>query len=172
MDTAGKYEGEIANGRYNGKGKYQLGETYYEGNFLNGYYHGEGVLYVKGGYYKGYWQEGKLVEGGFIFDDGLPHLKVGFKFWDYCSQFDHRFHSEIKDGIKVGERLRDITSHEYVQDLPKDCFDTIDGYYDPKKHLVFSYTTHEPIRTPNSEEIEFILKNCRVGGGHKMSGMH
>jgi hypothetical protein len=159
----GDYYGEYKNGRFHGKGIYRHKEMRYEGGFVDGHFHGEGILYVDGGCYSGYWQRGELVEGGFIFDDGLPHLKVGYKFWEYCSQYDHRFYQEIKDGIPRGEQLRDLTAHPYADKLPKDCYDTIDGYYDPKKHLVFSYETNEVIRTPDSNEIDFILTTCRVG---------
>jgi hypothetical protein len=88
-------------------------------------------------------------------------LKVGFKYWEYCSKYDRRFYKEIQDGIKIGDDLRDVSSHNYT--LPKDCYDAIDGYYDPKKHMVYSYITNEEIRTPNSEEIDFILNYCRIG---------
>jgi len=161
MEFGGTYEGELVDGRFNGPGVYTLDGCRYEGNFLNGAFHGEGVLYVKGGSYKGYWKGGKLVEGGFVFEDDLSYKKVGNKYWEYCSQYDHRFHNEIKEQVKIGDKLRHPSSHD--NNLPKDCYDTIDGYYDVKKHAVYSYETNEQIRTPNSDEIDFILKNCRIG---------
>lgn len=159
----GEYEGEYQYGRFHGKGVYKYKDMRYEGNFLDGQFHGEGSLIVKGGCYQGIWQKGRLVDGGFIFEDGLPYLKVGYKFWEYCSRYDRRFFTEIKDGIQIGEKLRDAAPHEYVNELPKDCYDCIDGYYDPKRHSVFSYVTNEEIRTPDVAEIDFILNNCRVG---------
>lgn len=161
MELGGQYEGELVDGRFNGRGVYNCDDSRYEGNFLNGAFHGEGILYVKGGSYQGFWKEGKLVEGGFVFEDGLQHKKVGNKYWEYCSPYDHRFYNEIKENVRIGEKLRHSSAHE--NKVPKDCYDTIDGYYDVKKHVVFSYTTNEQIRTPNSDEIDFILKNCRVG---------
>lgn len=160
---AGTYEGDYENGRFHGKGIYRYKDMRYEGNFLDGQFHGEGILFVEGGAYIGYWQRGELVDGGFVFDDGLPYLKVGYKFWEYCSDYDRRFFREIRDGLLPGQKLRDITVHDHADKLPKDCFDTVDGYYDPKKHSVFSYETNEEIRTPSNAEIEFILSNCRVG---------
>lgn len=118
-----------------------------------------------GGYYKGYWDKGKLVNGGFVFEDGLEYKKVTEKNWDYCSSNDPRFYSEIKDGIKNGDELRDATAHDHGHLLPKDCFDAIDGYYDALKHAVFDYKTNEIVRTPNQTEIDWILANCRVGKG-------
>jgi hypothetical protein len=69
----------------------------------------------------------------------------------------------MEEGIKNGEMLKHESSHVYVDKLPRGCFDTIDGYYDPKKHTVFSYVTDEEIRVPEKEEIEWIKANCRVG---------
>lgn len=166
IPLAGEYTGDYLHGRFNGKGVYAYNNWKYEGSFVDGEFHGEGTLYVKGGYYKGFWQRGVLVDGGFIFDDGLPYLKVGLKFWEYCSDYDPRFYSEIKDGLKVGQSLLRVTSHHH-EHLPEGCYDTIDGYYDPKKHVIFSYLNNEELRTPNTEEIDFILKNCRVGGKSK-----
>lgn len=52
MDTAlvGKYEGDMQNGRYHGRGKITYGENYYEGTFFDGQMHGEGKMTVKGEY--------------------------------------------------------------------------------------------------------------------------
>lgn len=158
---AGEYEGPYENGRFNGNGVYRFKDTRYEGGFRDGHFHGEGILFVKGGAYVGFWERGELVDGGFVFDDGLPYLKIGYKFWEYCSDYDCRFFREIRDGITPGNKLRDVSTHDH--ELPKDCYDVIDGYYDPKKHSVFSYITGEEIRTPNNAEIDFILNNCRVG---------
>ena len=163
METAGEYIGEMQNGRYHGRGMYKFGDCVYEGTFYDGMYHGEGKLTVKGGSFQGYWSQGKLVDGGFVFDDGLPHLKMGFKYWEYCSPYDPRFYSEIKGGIRNGDALQETTSHEHAALLPKDMFDVIDGYYDPKKHTVFSYETNEMVRMPNQEEADWIIANCRIG---------
>lgn len=162
-ETAGTYEGETKDGRYHGRGIYRAQSCHYEGNFFNGKFHGEGTLYVAGGSFKGYWQNGELVDGGFIFEDGLQYLKVGHKFWDYCSANDRRFYQEIKDGISISGPLRDHTSHPYAKNLPVGCYDAIDGYYDPRRHMIVSYETNEELRAPGSEEIDFILNHCRVG---------
>lgn len=160
---AGTYDGEYQHGRFHGRGTYTMGNTKYVGGFVDGQFHGEGTLTVSNGEYKGFWKHGKLVEGGLVFKDGLQHLKIGYKYWEYCSRYDRRFYAEIKDGIQIGDTLRDFTSHPHANDLPKDCYDTIDGYYDAKKHAVYDYKTQDLIRTPNQEEIEFILTYCRVG---------
>ncbi len=163
IEIAGEYEGDYLNGRFHGRGVYKLNGNQYEGNFYDGQFHGEGKLIVKGGSYQGHWKQGVLVDGGFIFEDGLPHLKVGYKYWEYCSQYDQRFYNEIKDGIKNGDKLRDQTSHKHAALLPKDMYDTIDGYYDTKKHTVFSYETNEVVRMPDQDEADIIMATCRVG---------
>jgi hypothetical protein len=117
------------------------------------------------GYYQGYWDNGKLASGGFVFEDGLEHKKVTQKNWDYCSANDPRFYGEMKDGIQLGMELRDTAAHDNAHLTPKDCFDTVDGYYDAFKHAVFDYRTNEIIRTPNQTEIDWIMANCRVGKG-------
>lgn len=163
MDLAGKYEGDILDGRYHGRGVYTCQECTYEGSFFDGKFHGEGVLRVQGGSYKGYWRHGELVDGGLVFEDGLQHLKVGFKFWDYCSPQDRRFYKEIQDGVPVLGPLRDVTSHAHGSALPIGCYDTVDGYYEPRRHMIMSYEKNEEIRAPDPEEIDFILTTCRVG---------
>mmetsp|Transcript_11908 Transcript_11908/g.19895 ORF Transcript_11908/g.19895 Transcript_11908/m.19895 type:complete len:177 (-) Transcript_11908:9-539(-) len=165
-----EYEGDYLDGRYHGRGKLTYKHCVYEGTFMNGEMHGHGKLTVRGGYFDGYWNHGKLADGGFVFEDGLEHEKLGGKGWTYCSDTDPRFYSEMKDGIANGDDLRDITSHDYGLQTPKDCFDTIDGYYDPLKHAVYDYKTGEVVRTPNQEEIDWILKHCRAGKGMIMSG--
>jgi hypothetical protein len=126
-------------------------------------------VFLPGGYYHGYWNNGVLVDGKFVFEDGLEHKNVTQKNWDYCSPNDPRFYSEIKDGVRNGDELRDATAHDYGHLTPKDCFDTIDGYYDPFKHAVFDYKTNEIVRTPNQTEIDWILANCRIGKGMLMA---
>eukprot|EP01039_Chlorochromonas_danica_P007254 gene7254-8023_t len=162
-EVAGSYEGEMVDGRYQGRGVYHLQDCRYEGSFQDGKFHGEGVLYVPGGYFKGFWRSGQLVEGGFVFEDGLPFAKVEHKFWDYCTERDRRFAREISDGLPIEGPLRDVTSHAYADKLPVGCYDTIDGYYDPKRHMVMDYETGQEKRSPDPAEIDFILKNCRIG---------
>jgi hypothetical protein len=163
MELAGNYEGDMLDGRFHGHGIYRYQDCRYEGSFHNGKFHGEGILFVKGGRYRGLWKHGQLVDGGFIFEDELHYLKVGHKFWDYCSPQDRRFYNEIKDGVSKDGPLRDISSHDRADFLPKGCYDTIDGYYDPKKHMICSYENHEELRAPDPDEIDFILNHCRIG---------
>ena len=88
----------------------------------------EGRMFVEGGSFQGIWRQGKLVEGRFIFKDDLQHKKVeDKKEWDYCSSTDPRFYNEILEGVKMGDKLRHQSAHKFAGNLPKGCYDTIDG---------------------------------------------
>ena len=65
--VVGEYEGDYQNGRYHGRGVYKYNGSVYEGNFVDGQFQGEGRLTNKYGSYQGYWNQGKLVDGGFVF---------------------------------------------------------------------------------------------------------
>mmetsp|Transcript_26065 Transcript_26065/g.35926 ORF Transcript_26065/g.35926 Transcript_26065/m.35926 type:complete len:167 (+) Transcript_26065:218-718(+) len=164
MNLIGEYSGDQENGRYHGKGVYKLENARYEGNFRNGEFHGEGRMFVEGGSFQGIWRQGKLVEGCFVFKDDLKHKRVeDKKEWDYCTSSDPRFYNEILEGVKVGDKLRHQSAHRYATSLPKGCYDTIDGYFDPKKHTVFSYDNNEELRIPDKREIDWIKEHCRIG---------
>ena len=104
------------------------------------------------------------MEGGFVFNDGLKYTSMNVdEQWDYCSQSDPRFHSEIELGIQLGDSLTLTSPNPEHHALPPGCYDTVDGYYDPRRQSVISYTTNQPIRTPDAEEVKWITKYCRVG---------
>lgn len=169
---SGEYEGEYLNGRFHGKGYYTHNGRRYEGSFMDGMFHGQGTLTILKSQvsYQGFWQKGKFVDGELVFADGLscpidvdalktnnPEASVR-KEWNYCSAANPLFHRELLEGKRAPYYP---SSHGHS--LPAGCYDTIDGYYHPGKHLVFSFESNEPIRTPSPEEIDYILKNFRVG---------
>ena len=47
--------------------------------------------------------------------------------------------------------------------LPINCYDFIEGYYDPARNILCSHITKSDIRVPTEKEVEWILKNCRIG---------
>jgi hypothetical protein len=162
----GEYDGELVDGRFQGRGTYTLpeGKGKYIGEFFNNEFHGEGTMYIKGGKYLGTWEKGRLVKGNFVFDDGLAHRPVDRKFWEYCSEEDPRFYCEILEGHQPGKTLKYETAlgHNTTR-LPPGCYDTLDnGYYDPKKLSICSLETMEPTRMVDKEEKEWILRSCRV----------
>jgi len=164
FSLAGEYSGPYENGRFQGAGSYKFSGNTYEGNFDNGEFSGEGKLTMKGGgLFQGYWKNGELVEGGYVFSDGLQHTPIGTNSWEYCTSKDPRFYSEMVDGIKNGDTLSKITQHEYGNDLPKGCYDVIDGYYEPKAKCVYRYDNNELLREVEDDEVEWIKANCRIG---------
>lgn len=169
----GEYEGEYLHGRFHGQGVYIHNGRKYEGSFMDGMFHGQGTLTILKNQvkYQGFWQYGKFVDGELIFPDGLTcpidvdslatnnNGNKGIrKEWNYCTPSNPLFYQEIKENKKYPTYP---SSHSH--NLPVGCYDTIDGYYHPSKHIVYSYETNEPMRTPSPEEIDFILNNYRLG---------
>ena len=157
-----EYTGEYASGRFSGTGQFELdGIGKYTGEFANGKFHGYGSLIVPGGKYEGQWEEGLLITGGFIFEDGLPHSR---RKWDYCTNKDPRFYKEILDGTSIDGPLRNEYPQKVAPKLPNNCYDLISGYYDPFNGNIYAYgNTHEVLRVPNDDEKEWIVSHCRQG---------
>jgi hypothetical protein len=85
------------------------------------------------------------------------------KDWDYCSSRDPRFFFEITNGLRIGEALQQTAPFINPPELPIGCYDTIDGYFDPKKGSIYSYELKEAIRQPEEEEVKWIVSHCRIG---------
>jgi hypothetical protein len=83
--TGSKYEGDMLDGWYHGKGKYYYPDgVIYEGEFFKGEFHGFGTLiYPSGGKYKAKWENGKMIGGDYYFKDDL---KYEFNDWVYCTE--------------------------------------------------------------------------------------
>ena len=47
---------------------------------------------------KGDWEDGKLADGKFYFRDNLDVDVGDLDSWEYCTEDDRRFQSEIKTG--------------------------------------------------------------------------
>lgn len=162
MNYKAHYQGEIVSGRYEGLGLYvsEDKKMTYEGYFSNGLYHGDGTLTTEEGKYIGVFERGKFIDGKFEFNDGLIFEDSD---WKYCSSDDARFQIEIKEGVPIEGPLKYNTPIERPPRLPFGCYDTIDGYYDPRTGNVREYNTHNEIRHPNEEEAAWIVANCRIG---------
>ena len=168
MESEGKYEGEIVANRWNGPGRLDSSAGVYIGEFVNGKYEGEGTFYPPkdkgGGRFVGFWVDGVMVEGNYFFDDDLKHQS---KDWAYCSQQDPRFAAEIKANVP---REGPLTLETAAVDadgqpprLPAECYDSIDGYLDPKSYMILDYIDHKDKRRPGQEEREWLIANARVG---------
>ena len=117
MDTLASYEGSTEAGRMEGEGIYTYGDgTKYVGQFKNGAFHGEGLcgnhstpnainsllsfhtgegkLVFANGEFRGIFNNGKHVDGQFVFSDGLVYVEDD---WKYCTSADRRLHSEMKE---------------------------------------------------------------------------
>ena len=154
-----EYTGDFASGRFSGHGVYDLeGVGKYTGQFANGKFHGYGTLVVKGGKYEGQWEDGILITGGFLFDDGLAHQK---RKWEYCSEQDPRFQQEILEGVSVDGPFR-LAFPGIAPPKHPGCYDLISGYYDPSKGVIIDYVSHDVVRTPDAEEVKWIVDHCRL----------
>ncbi|KAJ4461603.1 putative radial spoke head 1 [Paratrimastix pyriformis] len=158
--TGSKFEGELQNGRMEGHARFTFpeGSSVFEGEMKDGMFHGDGTLHFPdGGKYVAKWDHGRVVEGRYIFKDGLVWERAG---WDYCLGDDRRFYSERVGGIRpAGESLQ--TNTGVLPPIPQGCFDTGAGYYDPNSSFLYSYTGVQQ-RKPEKDEIDWITKHCRI----------
>lgn len=159
--SGGKYDGDMRDGWYHGKGVYTYPNgVRYEGQFDKGQFHGEGTLiYQNGGTYKGIWNKGKKISGDYYFFDSLKYEDEN---WDYCIGNDRMFNDERINGIKpAGQTQITNNSKKGEEKIPQGTYDTGDGYFDPIRTLVYSYDGKILLRTPEASEVDWITRTCR-----------
>jgi len=117
-------------------------------------------LHVTGGKFEGIFDKGRFVSGKFIFEDGLDYEE---KDWKYCSEEDPRFYREIEQGVPLDGPLKYSTARANPPKLPAGCYDTIEGYFDPKSGWIRDYGTNREIRKPDADEGLWMAANFRVG---------
>eukprot|EP00794_Sanderia_malayensis_P016296 gene16296-17931_t len=160
--TGSRYDGEYNKERLEGKGEYSFPSTIktkYVGELKDGMFHGTGTLYFPdGSKYKGEWCDGKVVNGDYVFQDGLKYDAVE---WEYCDSFDRRFYTEICNGLKPAGRSQ-LTNKIPPRKIPEGCYDCGDGFYDPKTRIINDYS-HKFLRNADDDEHDWIVKNCRKG---------
>eukprot|EP01041_Mallomonas_annulata_P012218 gene12218-25649_t len=155
-----KYDGGYQAGRFDGHGTYECAAGRYVGQFHDGQFHGKGTLYLnEGGKFVGEFRAGKYISGTYIFEDGLEYKDQD---WEYCTAKDPRFYAEVKEKVPIDGPLKYVTSNPAEPLLPLDCYDVIDGYYDPSTGCVRDYITHSEIRRPDPKTLRWIMKKCRV----------
>ncbi len=96
-----------------GKGKYRFPSgLIYEGEFQDSMFDGEGTLFFPndGGRFVGAWKRGKLVHGKYFFQDNLEYRPEN---WQYCTDGDRRFWTEIQNGIRIADAPA-LSDKEYV----------------------------------------------------------
>mmetsp|Transcript_14127 Transcript_14127/g.29813 ORF Transcript_14127/g.29813 Transcript_14127/m.29813 type:complete len:165 (+) Transcript_14127:475-969(+) len=164
MSLGAEYEGEMKNGRMEGKGKYTFPSgTVYVGQFLDGEFHGEGTLEYPGcGEYRATWKHGKVVEGHYVFSDGLKYTDPAEGEWDYCvANGDRRFYSEHVSSLRPAGDSQLTDAHPPVR-IPAGTYDTGDGYFHEAEQKVYDYDGNF-LREPSAEEAKWIATKCRMG---------
>mmetsp|Transcript_19757 Transcript_19757/g.51040 ORF Transcript_19757/g.51040 Transcript_19757/m.51040 type:complete len:167 (-) Transcript_19757:99-599(-) len=160
--TGSSYEGDIVNGRLEGKGKYVFPSgTTYVGDFKDGEFHGEGMLvFPDCGKFTGTWERGVVVTGEYAFKDGLLYEDGKGGEWKYCNGEDRRFFRETIEGLRpTGDEQ--LTNDHPAVEIPKGMYDIGRGVFNPSDGNVYSYD-HELIGKPAESE-EWILAMCRKG---------
>ena len=73
----------------------------YVGTFHDGEFHGQGILFFTEenghGQFRGLWRLGRLVEGDYIFSDGLEYKEEG---WTHCTEIDRQYWHEYLTWIR------------------------------------------------------------------------
>ncbi|ESO10767.1 hypothetical protein HELRODRAFT_167265 [Helobdella robusta] len=156
--TGSTYKGDIRYGRMEGMGTYEFPTgTKYTGQFLDGMFNGQGTLcFPNGGKYVATWNNGKAIEGRYIFPDELEYKEEN---WEYCDGYDRRFFNEIKEGLKSSGHTR-LTNIEPTREIPKGCYDCGDGFYRPDERIIVDYNMNF-LRCADDDEHEWIITCCR-----------
>lgn len=160
------YEGERKNGRMEGFGTYRFPSgTVYKGFFLDGEFHGEGMLqYEDCGKYHATWEHGKVIEGRYVFADGLAYTSPTQGDWAYCREDgDRRFYSELVEGLRPAGDAQ-LTNAHPPPHIPPNTYDVGDGYFSEVDGKVYAYNTAaDPIRTATQDEEVWAKGKCRRG---------
>ena len=133
----------------------------YTGNFHEGMFDGAGTLtFPSGARFVAQWSLGLLVSGVYFFKDELEYLPRN---WQYCTQVDRRFWSEIQLGIRFEElpQLTDSGERD-TKSLPYGCYDLGDCYLDPKENRLWNYDGSY-YRDPTPEELTWAKRKARLG---------
>lgn len=144
---------------FNGTGSYKFADgTVYDGQFKDGHFHGSGTLSMPNDItLKGNWTHGVSTSLDLQFPDGLAYRREN---WGYCTGPDKRFiNDEVKHLAPIGEHQR--LPRRMDHPIPAGCYNTGDGFYNPKTKCLYSYTDPERIvRIPTAREEKWIIKNC------------
>ncbi|KAG5874662.1 hypothetical protein JTB14_006513 [Gonioctena quinquepunctata] len=74
----------------------------------------------------------RLVEHVHEFADGLEYDKN----LDYCQFPDRTFQHERINGLQAPSKEY-LTNQQPTKDIPANCYDTVEGYYDPQTKIVY-----------------------------------
>lgn len=87
------------------------------------------------------------------FSDGLKYETDD---WIYCKNMDRRLKECRFFGIPNFKKIM-----ENLIDIPKNCYDMGEGFYNSKNRTIINYKTNEILRIPTDSEQDWIKKNCR-----------
>ena len=112
------FEGELKNGRFDGKGKIILCDKgVYEGEFKNGKIEGKGkMVYSDGNFYEGNWKENKYDGKGILKKrngDFLDGIWNNNKCTGKCILFGSVYEGDIVNGIREGSGKTMLMHGEY-----------------------------------------------------------
>ena len=159
------YEGERKSGRMEGQGTYRFPSgTTYVGQFLDGEFHGEGTLQFEGaGKYHATWKNGKVVEGRYVFADGLAYTAPDKGEWAYCREDgDRRFYSELVEGLRPAGDSQLTNEHPPPLVAPN-SYDVGDGYLADDGNVYKYGAAGEVLRAADHEEEAWARAKCRKG---------
>jgi len=117
------YEGDVVNGKLNGKGKHETPSFVYVGDFVEGFYHGKGKLTWKNSLYPA--QEGNWEYGKFI--GKAPVSKFGSN--STFSPMQIKIYTDLIDLNVKGTFFQNIARQELK-----------DGTFDPSKYGLRRYS--------------------------------
>ncbi|XP_023017935.1 MORN repeat-containing protein 5 [Leptinotarsa decemlineata] len=155
--TGSSYEGRHDSLGFAGFGTYKYPHgAVYQGYFKDGQFHGDGTItYPKGQELDGTWLNGKLLSFVYRFADGLEYHSQ----WNYCQQPDRTFQIECYQGLQPPQK-EFLTNSRFYQDIPENCYDTGDGYYEPQNKLIYNFK-HRAMRVCRPHEEKIIRKHFR-----------
>lgn len=166
--SGSSYEGPTKYEWEDGIGKHKFPNgVVYEGSLEKGEFHGEGTLhYPNGGRYVAKWDRGKLIDGKYFFYDNLEYNANQDKDpWDYCTNKDRQFYTEILKGLRPDGKTLIVNNIDGPQRIPEGTYDVGDGYYDPVKRVICEYDSSFKREILPGEEL-WILEKCRYEPQH------
>ncbi|XXQ31547.1 MORN repeat-containing protein 5 [Plasmodiophora brassicae] len=108
----------------------------YDGELSNGRFHGTGTIVFPEGTVEAVWAHGVASDPVVTFHDGLRfHDDVS---WDYCTEDDQRFQSEITDPLLLQDPVR-LRNDGGPAAIPQGTYDIGTGFLDIGKDAVFTY---------------------------------
>lgn len=122
--------------------------------FIISQFHGKGkIIFPCGSIINGTCINGNSKDLSMTFSDGLKYETDD---WIYCNKKDRRLKECRFFGITHFKKY-----NENLIDIPKNCYDTGEGFYNSNTGTLLDYKTNEVLSIPTKSEQDWIKKNCR-----------